>query len=51
MVRKFEKDFVKTVKSKKKTALIKKEKLKLEKNIKILDIFEKCKKYYGLIDA
>ena len=51
MVRNLEKDFVKTIKAKKKIALIKKEKLKLAKYIKTLDNFEKCKKYGGPITS
>ena len=47
MVRKLEKDFVETVKATKKIALIKKEKMKLEKSRKTLETLEKCKKHGG----
>ena len=48
-VRKLEKDFIQTVKVTKKIALVKKEKLKLEKTRKTMDALEKCKKHGGPI--
>ena len=48
-VRKLEKDFVETVKATKKIALIKKEKLKLEKTRKTFNTLEQCKKHGGPI--
>ena len=48
-VRKLEADFVATVKATKKIALVKKEKLKLEKALKTIKQLEMCKKHGGPI--